>query len=110
MVSTASTNIPRRTRPKRRSMKNVIFPIMHVGALSLALFGIVGCAVDENDPKSASEEVSSTVADEMASDMLPSHLDSERAAASDKARRAIIGIATITPSAASCGRAGDTSS
>ena len=82
-------------------MRNVMFPIVHGCALSLVLLGIVGCAIDENDPKSASEEV--------ASDTVTEQFDSERAAAIAKVKRALIDTATITPDAAACGRAGNTS-
>lgn len=44
-----------------------------------------------------------------ATEPLTEHFDSERAAASAKARSALIGTATVTPNAASCGRAGNTS-
>lgn len=83
-------------------MRNVRFSIVHVSALSLALLGTVGCAVDENDPKSASGEV--------ASDTFTEHLDPERAAAITKSKMTSIDTATIAPDAAACGRAGNTSS
>jgi hypothetical protein len=44
-----------------------------------------------------------------ATEQLTEHFDSERAAASGKARRALIGTATITPNFASCGTVGNTS-
>jgi len=82
-------------------MRNVMFSIVHGCALSLALFGIVGCATDENDPKNASDGV--------ASDTFTEHFDPARAAAIAKAKRALIDTATITPDAAACGKAGNTS-
>lgn len=82
-------------------MRNVTFSIVHGCALSLALLGIVSCAIDENDPKSASDEV--------ASDTLTEHFDPVRAAAIAKAKMALIDTATITPDAAACGKAGPTS-
>jgi hypothetical protein len=84
-------------------MKNVTFSIVYGCALSLALLGIVGCAIDENDPNSASDEV--------ASDTSTEHSDSERAAAIAKAKMALIDTATITPTSefAACGKKGPTS-
>jgi hypothetical protein len=70
--------------------------------LSLALLGMVGCAIDENVPGSASDGV--------ASDTVIEHFDSARAAAIAKVKRASIDTATITPESAACGRAGNTSS
>jgi hypothetical protein len=83
-------------------MRNPRFSIVHGCALSLALLGVVGCAMDENDPKSASDEV--------ASDTVTEHFDSERAAAIAKTKMASIDTATVSPNAAACGRAGNTSS
>lgn len=82
-------------------MRNVTFSIVHGCALSLTLLGIVGCAIDENDPKSASDEV--------ASDTFTEHFDPERVVAIAKAKMALIDTATITPDAAACGKAGNTS-
>lgn len=81
-------------------MRNITLSIVHGTALSLALLGIVGCAIDENDPKSASDEV--------ASDTFTEHFDPERAAAIAKAKTALIDTATITPDAAACGTVGST--
>jgi hypothetical protein len=84
-------------------MKNVTFSIVHGCALSLALLGIMGCAIDDNDPNSASDEV--------ASDTFIEHFDPERAAAIAKAKMALIDTAKITPTPefAACGKAGNTS-
>jgi len=83
-------------------MRNAMFSIVHGCALSLALAGIVGCAMEDSDPKSASDEV--------ASDTVTEHLDPERAAAIAKVKKASVDTATIAPESAACGRAGDTSS
>lgn len=83
-------------------MRNATFSIVHGCALSLALLGIVGCAIDENDPRTASEEATS--------DTVTDHFDPGRAAAIAKIKRASIDTATITPDSAACGRAGNTSS
>ena len=82
-------------------MKHVSFAFVHGCALSFALLGTVGCAIDESDQKSASDEV--------ASDTLAEHFDPERAAAIAKAKMALIDTATITPDAAACGKVGTTS-
>jgi hypothetical protein len=87
-------------------MRNVMFSTVHGCALSLALLGIVGCALDGSDPGSASDQVASDQVTEVTE-----HFDSERAAAIAKAKMASIDTATaITPESAACGRAGNTSS
>lgn len=82
-------------------MKNVAFSIVHGCALSLALLGIVGCAIDENDPTGTSDEV--------ASETFTENFDPDRAAAIAKVKMGLIHTATITPNAAACGKNGDTS-
>ena len=62
-------------------------------------------STESNAATSASEEAAS-----VANEPDTAHLDPERAAASAKARRALIGTAAIMPNAAACGKAGDTSS
>lgn len=83
-------------------MRNAMFSIVHGCALSLALAGIVGCAMEDSEPRSANDEV--------ASDTVTEPLDSQRAAAIARVKAASIDTATIAPDAAACGRAGDTSS
>lgn len=61
-------------------------------------------STESDAARSASEEAAS-VPDEPDT----AHIDPARAAASAKARRAVIGAAAITPQAAACGKAGNTS-
>ena len=61
-------------------------------------------STESNAARSAREEAA-TVSNEPDT----AQFDPARAAASEKARRAFIGSAAITPHAAACGRAGDTS-
>lgn len=84
-------------------MKTVTSSFVHVCALSIALLGIVGCAIDEADPNGASDEVAGDTATE--------HPDPERAAAIAKAKMALIDTAALTHMAefAGCGTKGPTS-
>ena len=82
-------------------MKDVSFSMVHGCVLSLALFGIVGCGLDENTPDGADDQATT--------DPLIENFDPERAAAIAKVKMASIHDATIRPRAAACGMAGPTS-
>src|ERR1041385_8807151 len=92
------------------NIKAMLFAIAVTG-VSACVDGPSGDAVRSE----ALDDSSSVVPDRApaqegdATEPLTEHFDPEHAAASAKARMALIGTATITPDAASCGRAGDTS-
>jgi len=86
---------------------------------AVAVSGVSACVdgpPDEEGRDKALDDSSSVVPDSAteqegeATEPLTGHFDPEQEAASGKARRALTGNSTITINAASCGRAGDTSS
>jgi hypothetical protein len=76
---------------------------------AIAISGVSACIDGQpgDDMRGEGLDDSSAVEPDSA---LTEHLDPERAAASEKARTALVGTATITPDSAACGRAGNTSS
>lgn len=84
--------------------------------LAIAVSGVPACvdAPPDNDQSGESANDSSSVvsdsAPEQEGERAIEHFDSEHAAAGAAARRAVIGITTITTNSAACGRTGDTSS
>jgi hypothetical protein len=87
-----------------------MFSVVKGYVVSLALLGIVGCAVDENASESASSEGISSegVSEGVASQVPTERLDSERAAAIADAKMATLDPEAITPEFAACGRSGVT--
>jgi len=78
--------------------------------VSLALLGVVGCAVDEGSSQgvASQDDSSQGVSEDLASAALTEQLDPERAAAIADAKMATLGADAITPELAACGSPGFT--
>lgn len=91
-------------------MKSVMFSVVQGYVVSLALLGVVGCAVDENASEGLGQEGLSeqAVSEGTASGALAEPTDLERAAAIADAKMASLDPEAVTPEFAACGRSGFT--